>query len=181
MNIILCGMPKSGKTTIGKKLAKNLGWDFIDTDQLIVNAYGGSCRELFQAHGELKFREMEKEQIKTLNVERTVISLGGGALAENATHLQSLGLVVYLKVPLKILWSRNCLKGIPAFATSEETFKELEEKRSPIYEKYAELHIDAYQLSTKEVIKIIWEAIHSERYLKSPLGENLTGLQSASF
>lgn len=159
MNIILCGMPKSGKTTIGKKLARTLGWDFIDTDQMIVVTNNGSaCRDLFLQHGEAHFREMESRQIASLkNIQKTVISIGGGALCnpENASHLLSLGKLVYLKVPSNILWSRNSKDGIPAFATSQDAFKKLEEKRLPIYERYATTHIDAYELTIKEVINAI--------------------------
>lgn len=160
MNIILCGMPKSGKTSIGKKLARALGWSFIDTDQMIVGSFGSSCRELFLQHGESGFRKMESQQIAALrDIQKTVISIGGGALLDplNASHLQSLGLIVHLKVPLNILWGRNKINGVPAFAASLEDFKKLEENRLPIYERYATTHIDAYKLTTKEVIKTIME------------------------
>lgn len=160
MNIILCGMPKSGKTTIGKKLARKLGFDFIDTDHMIVKAYGASCRDLFLQQGEMIFREMESQQITSLkNIQNTVISIGGGALCnlENAMHLQSLGKLVYLKVPSNILWSRNSMHGMPAFLSSQEAFKKLEEKRLPIYERYATTHIDVYKLTLIEVINAILE------------------------
>lgn len=158
MNIILCGMPKSGKTTIGKKLARTLGFNFIDTDQMIVKAYGASCRDLFLHQGETVFREMESHQITSLkNIQNTVISIGGGALCnpENAKHLQFLGKLVYLKVPSHILWSRNSVHGMPAFLSSQDAFKKLEEKRLPIYERYATTHIDVYKLTIKEVINAI--------------------------
>lgn len=160
MNIILCGMPKSGKTTIGKKLARTLGFDFIDTDQMIVKAFGASCRDLFLQHGECGFREIESQQIASLkNIQNTVISIGGGALCnpENASHLQCLGTLVYLRVPSSILWSRNSIHGMPAFASSQDDFKKIEENRLPIYERYATTHIDAYKLSMREVINAILE------------------------
>ena len=158
MNIILCGMPKSGKTTVGKRLAHVLGWNFIDTDQMLVETFGLSCRELFLQHGESYFRKMEGQQIASLKgLKQHVISLGGGALLdpENVNHLQSFGHLVYLKVPLETLWKRNCENGIPAFISSENAFKELEKKRLPVYERYATTHIDAHQFTVDEVVKAI--------------------------
>jgi shikimate kinase len=151
-------MPKSGKTTIGKKLARTLGWNFIDTDQMIIKAHGRACRDLFLQQGETNFREMESQQVVSLkNIQNTVISIGGGALCnpENASHLQSLGKLVYLKVPSNILWSRNSINGMPAFISSHDAFKKLEEKRLPIYERYATTHIEVYKLTIKEVINAI--------------------------
>lgn len=153
-------MPKSGKTTIGKELASARGWNFIDTDQLIVDSFGGSCRDLFLQHGESVFRKMESQQIVSLNnIQKTVISIGGGALCDpvTASHLQSLGSIVYLKVSLDILWARNTKHGIPAFITSHDDFKALEKKRLPIYERYATTHIDTEMLSIKDVINAIME------------------------
>lgn len=158
MNIILCGMPKSGKTTVGKKLAITLGWNFIDTDQMLVETFGLSCRELFLQYGESHFRKVESQQIASLKgTQQHIISLGGGALLdpENVKILQAFGCLVYLKVPLQTLWERNCEHGIPAFISSEDAFKELEKKRLPIYERYATTHIDTHQLSVEEVVKAI--------------------------
>ncbi|MGL4348359.1 MAG: shikimate kinase [Chlamydiales bacterium] len=85
MNIILFGLPRSGKTTIGQKLAVNLSLSFIDTDRIIEKLYQKrfkspySCREIYQKFGEKKFRILESEAIFSLqNQSNTVIALGGG-------------------------------------------------------------------------------------------------------
>jgi shikimate kinase len=171
MNFILCGMPMSGKTTIGKLLAKQLNFAFIDTDRLIERAYAAemnqtkSCRELFQELGETKFRELENEQIASLKgVKNSVISIGGGAIehSENIAVLQSIGSIIYLKAPLNILWQRIGLRGIPAYLDTqnpEETFYELAKKRIPIYENMAQSTIETTDLNEQAVIDLILKRI----------------------
>ena len=97
--IILCGLPMSGKTTIGKLLAEKLNWDFLDTDQMIEKAYyqetkqNLTCREIFKKKGEGFFRSLEKEQITTLaNYKNVIVALGGGSLIdeENRKFVKSL-------------------------------------------------------------------------------------------
>lgn len=123
MNYILCGMPKCGKTTIGKRLAEKLTFSFIDTDRLIENAYfqkcgfSHSCREIYLKEGETFFRELEKKQIASLSTtKKSVIATGGGALIDitNVEALKSMGHVIYLKTPLIIIWERIKESGIPA-------------------------------------------------------------------
>ena len=92
-NLILCGLKNAGKTTFGKKLSQLLGRPFIDTDRLL-----GNPRELYLHLGEKAFREKEKEIIKNLEVENSVIALGGGTLIleENRRYLRALGTIVYI-------------------------------------------------------------------------------------
>ena len=89
MNLILCGLPMSGKTTVGKLLAQHLKWDFIDTDRCLEKAYEQqsgeflSCREIYKKLGEGPFRVLEQERLAALAVNgSSVIALGGGCLKE---------------------------------------------------------------------------------------------------
>ena len=100
-NIVLMGFMGAGKTTIGKELAKALGYEFIDTDERIEKEQGRKISDIFSKDGEAAFRDMETDLLKRLlnKEERFVLSIGGGmpVRVENRSLLQSLGTVVYLK------------------------------------------------------------------------------------
>ena len=115
MNIILCGLPNSGKTTLGKSLASLLNYNFIDLDRLIENRYVQetlkpyTCKEIYTVHGERKFRELEKLAIASIkSVKNSVISVGGGSFEDkdNIYHLKSIGFIIYLKASFKTLLER---------------------------------------------------------------------------
>jgi shikimate kinase len=119
-NVILCGLPKSGKTTVGEALAKRLEMRFIDTDRCIELTCGKqrSCREIFIEEGEAYFRRVERERISNLaGTTGAVISLGGGALGceEIERFVRSLGIVIYLNASLQEVWMRLMQNGIPAY------------------------------------------------------------------
>jgi shikimate kinase len=148
--VIFCGLPKCGKTTLGKKAAKKLNWEFIDTDRLIENAYpsrGWTCREIHQHEGAAVFRRLEKEQIASLEkVDRTVIALGGGSLdnQESAILLRKLGTLIYLKEPPERIWNRIKDKP-PAYLDPldlEKDFYKIASLRMVVYEKTAHFTID---------------------------------------
>ena len=101
-NIILIGMPGSGKTTIGKAIAKKMGKDFVDTDDLITEKYG-VISNIFAEHGEKHFRDLEAEAVKKAAYRNsTVIATGGGAVLreENERMLKQNGIVFFLDRPI---------------------------------------------------------------------------------
>lgn len=105
-NLVLTGMMGCGKTTVGRILAAELGWEFIDTDRLIETVTGRSIPALFREEGEPFFRRVEKEVIHGLaGKKRAVVATGGGAVLdrENRRVLQALGLVIYLKTSPAVL------------------------------------------------------------------------------
>ena len=102
----------SGKTTIGKKLAKKLAYQFVDLDDLIENKIGMSIAEYFELHGESNFRILEQQSLRdTFNYNNTVISTGGGApcFFSNMEEINQNGISFYLKTDVDLLISR--LKG----------------------------------------------------------------------
>ncbi len=109
MNISLIGMMGSGKTTIGKLLAKELSYSFVDTDSLIVEKENRSINDIFANSGESYFRNVEANILKeALNDQNQIISTGGGIIKknENIKLLKEKSLVIYLKANEETLFNR---------------------------------------------------------------------------
>lgn len=153
MNIILCGLPASGKSRIGTIIAKKLCWEFIDTDLLIEKTYHNhtseplNCRQIYKKEGSEVFRALEKEVITSLKSKnQCVIALGGGSLLleENRVHLRDMGILIYLKASLRFIWKNLKARGLPSFLEKElpeEHFKKIAIERIFFYEACSKFHI----------------------------------------
>ena len=147
----------AGKTTIGKKLAKRLGYLFIDTDREIEKEQGCSITEIFKYGGEECFRDLETDILQKLQTKQNlVIATGGGMVLrnENRSLMQSLGTRVYLKVELQELMRRlKKDKKRPLLQKSkpEEHILEMLQQRKSIYEE-AECIIDTTDLSPHQMV-----------------------------
>ena len=111
-NIVLIGFMGTGKSSVGKLLAKKLNFQFIDTDEMIENKAKISIKEIFELHGETHFREMEKFVIKEMETSKnTVISTGGGVVLdnENIKKLASIGTIICLKSNPRVIYKRTSL------------------------------------------------------------------------
>ena len=144
-NVILIGMPSSGKSTLGVLLAKLLGYDFTDTDLLLQKEEGTHLQNILNEKGVAYFKKREAEVLKSLACQKTVIATGGSAVydREAMTHLRSLGLVVYLYVPFSTVKKR--LRNLATRGVVMEkgvTLQALYEERAPLYEAYAHLVFD---------------------------------------
>jgi shikimate kinase len=101
-NIILCGFMGTGKTTVGKLIAAKMGWQFVDTDQVIEARQGQTVSAIFAEAGESAFRQMESALcVEMIGWRQTVIATGGGIVLreENRANLNRAGLVVCLDAP----------------------------------------------------------------------------------
>lgn len=143
-NIILCGFTSSGKTTIGRPLARALGCDFVDTDQLLTGRCGMSIPELIARDGAERFRELEHEiTLEAAAMTGTVISTGGGLMTyeHNAAPLAASGTVIYLAPDFELCYRR--LSAHPERPIMQKNTKEqlhrLFDSRIPSYKKYASL------------------------------------------
>ena len=141
-NIILIGMPASGKSTVGVILAKLLGFSFLDTDLLIQSREGRRLREIIADKGIDGFLACEEAACLSVQADRCVIATGGSVVYSEAAmaHLKTLGCVVYLKVDYETLSGRlQDIRGRGVVLRPEQTLEDLYEERIRLYEKYADL------------------------------------------
>lgn len=163
MNIVLIGMPGSGKSSVGRLLAQRLGYAFLDVDPLIVKAHGkASLQEVLDSLGNDGFLEAEAEVISSLSCENTILSPGGSAVLreKGARHLKEMGRVVYLKLPCDALKKRlrNLdSRGVPL--APGQTLEELYTLRAPFYEKYADLTVDADRPRPQDTVEAVLAAL----------------------
>jgi shikimate kinase len=145
MNIFLIGYMGSGKTTLGKQLAKELGYNFIDQDDVIEKKMGMTIANIFSSMGEPKFREIERQTLIELSKgEKNVVATGGGApcFFDNIEIMNKGGMSIYLKVPNQTLFQRlryaNAERPLIRDKNDEELkhFIELKtSERDPFYSK----------------------------------------------
>ncbi len=144
-NLVLIGYMGSGKTTVGKTLAKMMQFSFLDTDEMIEKQQNKTIREIFAADGEQAFRDLETDLLKQLVAEKRkhlVLSTGGGMplRAENQKLLSKLGLVVYLKAEPETIYHRVKNDTKRPLLQCENPFaaiKEMIDVRNPVYEEAA--------------------------------------------
>ena len=144
-NIVLIGMPASEKSTAGVILAKMLGMDFVDTDLVIQQREKALLRDLIEEYGVEGFMEREEKAVLSVSPVNTVIATGGSVVySEKAMrHLSSIGTVVYLKVAEDELLRRlHDIRERGVVLKDGETFKEMFDSRSILYERYADITIE---------------------------------------
>lgn len=135
-NIVLVGMPGSGKSTVGVLLAKAMGLNFMDTDVVIQAQYGKKLQDMVNSYGVDAFLKMEEACVAELDVHRTVIATGGSVIyGEKAmNHLRENGLVVYLDLTYPQVEKRIMNLATRGVALREgQTLYDLYVERVPLY------------------------------------------------
>ena len=144
-NIVLIGMPTSGKSTVGVIIAKILGMDFIDTDIVIQQREGRILSEIIAERGTDGFIECEKQALLSVNASNTVIATGGSAVygREAMEHLKEDSVVVYLKVEKSELFGRlKNVKERGVVLKPGETLDRMFDARAKLYAEYADLTVE---------------------------------------
>ena len=142
-NIILIGMPGTGKSVVGRALAERLRCSFVDADDLIVETAGKTLPEILRTEGLDAFLKVEEEVGASISRSSTVIATGGSmVLSERAMeHLRKNGVVVWLETPLSQISDRmpEDLVDRGIAAPSGMTIREIYREREPLYARYADL------------------------------------------
>lgn len=149
MLITLVGMPASGKSTTGKRLAKELQYQFIDLDREIEKQTGLSITQLFQQAGETAFREIERRVLlQNLHHQDTILAMGGGTpcFADNMQHILDNSLCLYVLSDLREASNRICyaetgLRPMFAHLSQPEIYQRLEELYEERHPYYAQAHV----------------------------------------
>jgi shikimate kinase len=152
-NVVLIGMPSSGKSTIGVSLAQQLALKFIDTDAVIRQNENRGPKDIVNSEGLESFLKIQESNILKLNEKGCVIATGGSVVYSKASmkHLGSDAVVIYLKIGLKELEER--VTSDRRFAKKEsQSFCDIYYERAPLYEKYANFIIDCVGKDVEEVV-----------------------------
>jgi shikimate kinase len=140
-SISLIGMAGAGKTSVGKELARTLGFSFIDSDALIEKQHGKSLQNILNDEGYIKLREIENIALKSIQFNETILSTGGSAVYsdEAMEHIQQNSKVIFLEVPFS-----QILERVPSFLdrgfakATNQSVKDAFVERQELYKKYSD-------------------------------------------
>ena len=161
MLVSLVGLPGSGKTTVGRQLARRLGVPFADSDHVIEQRLGCSVRSYFEREGEDKFRDIEQDVIDELSRNGAqVLSTGGGAVLRpvNRAHLRNRGSVVYLNSSPEELYRRlrhDTNRPLLQVADPLKRLRELYAQRDPLYRETAHFVLETGRPSVATLVNMI--------------------------
>jgi shikimate kinase len=160
-SIVLIGMMGAGKSSVGRCLQHRTGLARLDTDEIVAKEFGVSIREIFETHGEQKFRDEETQALGKLNLDRpTIIVTGGGIVlrSENVDLLKRVGTTVWLSADEATLFERASRRNDRPLLHNENprtAFSELLRKRLPLYRSAADFEIDTSRMTHDEVADAI--------------------------
>ena len=162
LNIVLIGMPGAGKSTIGVLLAKALLMPYIDTDLVIQQKENRYLQDIINNDSLEKFLSLEEEVLLQLDLENHVIATGGSVIysAASMTHLKQNGMIFYLKLPYSEINKRVDNITSRGIAKSKgQSLLDVYNKRSPLYEKYADIIIQCLDKTMEEIVQEIKDKI----------------------
>jgi shikimate kinase len=160
-SVVLIGPMGVGKTTVGKKLAKQLELPFIDTDKEIVKDHG-SISKMFERFGEQHFRTLESQYLLRALESNAVVATGGGVVtqASNRAALKE-PFVVYLSSNGKHMASRLLAGKRPLLKNGFADWKRIYEERRPLYEQVADIEIETSGKALNTIVSEIAEVVRS--------------------
>ena len=158
-NIVLIGMPSSGKSTVGEPLSKELNMKFIDTDKIIFDREKRPLRDIVNSDGLKTFLEIQEKTIMDICVSNTVISTGGSVVYNSGAmeYLKDDGLVIFLKSDFEEI-EKRVTKDRRFARNEDQTLIDLYNERMPLYEKYADITIYSTGKSVETLVDEIKKA-----------------------
>jgi len=165
--IIIVGLMGAGKTSVGKALAESMEYDFVDSDDVIVERAGMSISDIFATHGEPHFRALERDVLSDLMQDQQphVIGTGGGAFMNDKTRevIKTAGISIFLKADLEVLLERvGTGEGRPLLEAGNprEILAGLIERRYPVYAE-ADLTVATKTEPMEETLKRVTQALYN--------------------
>ncbi len=158
-NIVLIGMPAAGKSTVGVILAKVLGYQFIDADLVIQKQEHRLLKDIIKEDGLEGFIAIENNINSSLQVDRTVIATGGSAIygKEAMDHLKSIGTIIYIRLSYETLENRlGNIRRRGVVLKKGQNLRDLYKERCPLYEKYADIIVDAEDMGVEKTMETIY-------------------------
>ena len=162
-NIVLIGMPTSGKSTVGVIAAKMLGMDFIDTDIVLQKREGSKLRDIIATEGIDAFLRREEQAVLGIQARISVIATGGSVVYGDAAmrHLSENATIVYLKIGFEQLKKRlTDVRGRGVVLHDGESLEEMFANRSALYERYSDITVDETG-TIEDTVRAVLDAIES--------------------
>lgn len=161
-NVILIGMPGSGKSSVGVVLAKALGYRFVDADLLIQEQEGALLQDILNEKGVEKFLDIEGDVLASIQCEHTVVAPGGSCICRDYAmeHLRELGTVVYLQLTYPEVERRiHNLASRGIALQPGQTLRDVYDYRVPLYERYAHITVRADGQTLAETVEAVKQAL----------------------
>lgn len=185
-NLFLVGLMGSGKTTIGRALARRLGLNFVDADHEIEARTGASIPLIFEIEGEASFRQREADVIRDLTAQQgIVLATGGGAVLnpQSRRYLRERGTVIYLRASVASLLQRTSHdRNRPLLQTADPkaTLEALARERGPLYESLAHITIETGRPNVQAIVHNILSQLETLPPLAPAPGEPDSAAPSAA-
>jgi shikimate kinase len=171
--IVLTGFMGAGKSTIGRLLAARFGWNFLDLDTHLEQRTGATIPQLFQRHGEARFRRLESTALASaLSQSNTILALGGGTPEDLTNRLlleqTPATFTIFLDAPFPTLFDRCMLQDIGRPVLEDPAAAQLRfARRHPLYTRLARLTIDTTALTPDETVAAILSALNQTPYSRT--------------